>query len=161
MNSSKRFVLKALAALALAFAAASAGAWAADTASTDVSALTALDQTWVSAYNAGDADAVTALYADDALLMPPGAPAAQGKQAIRVFLGSDIAASQHAGYKFSLTGTEEGGTVGDWGWVSGAYAVTDKDGHTADTGKYLATYQRVNGKWYFVRDSWNSDGAKH
>lgn len=159
MNSSKRFVLKALA--VLAFAAASAGAWAADTASTDVSALTALDQAWVAAYNAGDADAVTALYADDALLMPPGAPGAQGKQAIRVFLGSDIAASQHAGYKFALTGTPEGGVVGDWGWVSGSYTVTDKDGHTVDAGKYLATYERVDGKWFYARDSWNSDYAKH
>ena len=38
---------------------------------------------WTAAYNASDADAVAALYADDAIWMDEGAPARVGKSAIR------------------------------------------------------------------------------
>ena len=159
MNLFKKPVLMILA--ALLFGAATMGAWAADTASADVSALRAVDDAWMKAYNAGDADAVTALYADDATLMPPDVPAAQGQTAIHSFFVTDVAASQRAGYKFSITGTTEGGIAGDWGWASGAYAVTDKTGATIDSGKYLSVYKNVGGKWVYVRDLWSSDKAKH
>src|SRR5207302_4128323 len=48
-------------------------------ASTDEAAIHAITQAWVKAYNAGDANAVSGLYADQAVLLPPGAPAAKGK----------------------------------------------------------------------------------
>ena len=40
----------------------------------DEAALKAATRTWLEAYNAGDVEKIVALYAEDALLMPPGAP---------------------------------------------------------------------------------------
>ena len=52
---------------------------------------------WGKAYNAGEAKAVAALYAEDALFMPPGAPGVKGRAAILAFLTKDIAGSKAAG----------------------------------------------------------------
>src|SRR5215472_8923445 len=159
MNSFKKPVLMVLA--ALLFGVTTLGARAAyvdpATPNADVAALRAVDDAWMAAYNKGDADAVSALYADDATLMPPDVPAAQGQTAIHSFFVTDIAASQRAGYTFSITGTSDGAVAGSWGWASGAYAVKDKTGATVDTGKYLSVYKKVNDKWYYVRDLWSSD----
>lgn len=159
MNPFKKPVLQIVA--ALAFGAAAMGAWAAYTAdSADVAALQAVTQSWVQAYNAGDADAVSALYADDATLMPPDNSSAVGKAAIRNFFITDIGASQHAGYKFSITGTSGDGVAGDWGWLSGSYTVADAAGHAVDGGKFLSVFKKVDGKWLLLRDTWNSDNPK-
>ena len=52
---------------------------------------------WFELYNKQDADGVAALYADDAVIMAPGASAAAGKEAIRTFLAGDIAGAKKAG----------------------------------------------------------------
>jgi len=52
----------------------------------DVAAMQAVDQSWLKAYNSGDADAIAGLYDEQAILQPPGAPAAHGRAAIRAFL---------------------------------------------------------------------------
>ena len=41
-------------------------------------------RTWLASYNAGDADAIAARYADDAVVMSPGAPAADARAALIV-----------------------------------------------------------------------------
>lgn len=155
MNPFHKPVMKIMA--ALVFGVATAGAFAADTATADLTAMQAVDQSWMQAYNAGDASAVAALYADDATLLPPGSPGAVGKAAIRNFFVTDVAQSQHAGYVFSIVGAETGGVAGDWGWLSGAYAVKDKTGKAVDGGKFLAVFKKVEGKWLYLRDTWNSD----
>ncbi|MGE5625133.1 MAG: YybH family protein [Bacillota bacterium] len=157
MKVSKKSILKLLA--VVLSGAAAAGVWAADPAA-DVSALQILEQSWVHAHNAGDADAITALYADDATLMAPGAPGASGKDAIHKFYVTELAESQHSGYIMNITGTPEGGVSGDWGWLSGAYSVIDKAGHAVGSGKFLSVFKLVDGKWCYVRDLWSSDGAK-
>ena len=50
-----------------------------------------MDQAWQTAYNAGDAAAVSALYAPDAKVMAPGAEPASGAAAIQAFFAADIA----------------------------------------------------------------------
>ncbi len=132
--------------------------FAADAAA-DVAAMHAVDQAWLKGYNAGDADALAALYDEQALLMPPGAPAQHGRAAIRAFLAADVAASAKAGITFHLGANPDGGANGDMGWVSGTYSVTDKSGKVIDTGKYLSVSKKQGGKWRYIRDTWNSDGA--
>lgn len=164
MSLSKRSVLKFLTVLVLGAAAASVFASGPSltkeqkAALKDVKALHSVDNDWMSYYNKGKVDKVAGLYADDALLMPPNAPPAKGKAAIRTYFMSDVAASQKAGVKFNISGTPDGGVNGDWGWVSGSYTVTDKSGRILDAGKYLSVSHKVKGKWYYVRDTWNSDG---
>ena len=89
---SKRSHILVLALLMLAAGAAVA----ADTAA-DEAAVRALNPSWFKAYNAGDIAGVAALYADDAVLCIPGAPAARGKAAIREALDKDRAVCRGEG----------------------------------------------------------------
>lgn len=125
----------------------------------DVKAMHDVDQAWLKAYNSADGDALAALYDENAILMPPGATAAHGRAAIRAFLAADSAGSQKAGVTFHLGATPDGGANGDLGWVSGTYSVTDKSGKVVDSGKYLSVSKKEGGKWRYIRDTWNSDGA--
>jgi ketosteroid isomerase-like protein len=124
----------------------------------DVATIKASGATWDQSYNAGQADAIVALYADDAVLMPPGAPAAQGSAAMKAYLTADIAQSQAAGLSLATDTTPvTAGASGDLGWRSGTYSVKDKAGATVETGKWLEAWERRSGKWLVIRDIWNSD----
>ena len=112
---------------------------------------------WFDLYNKGDADGVANLYADDALLMPPGAPASKGRVAIREFIGADIAKSKAAGISLKNEAVTGVGVSGDAGWLSGTYLVVDASGATVDAGNYLSVHRRTNGAWPYIRDTWNSD----
>ena len=125
----------------------------------EMAALQAADQTWARAYNAGNADTVANLYDEQAVLLPPGAPAVNGRAAIKSFFVKDTADSQKAGVTFTLGPNPAGGVSGDIGWQSGTYAVKDKTGKAVETGKYLSVSMKKNGKWLYVRDMWNADGA--
>jgi uncharacterized protein (TIGR02246 family) len=124
----------------------------------DVAALEAVDQAWAKAYNAGDVDAIANLYDEQAVLLPPGAPAASGRAAIREFFTKDVAGSQAGGVSMSIGIEPAGGATGELGWSSGKYVVKDKAGQVLDTGKYLSVSVKKDGKWLYLRDTWNSDG---
>jgi uncharacterized protein (TIGR02246 family) len=128
----------------------------ADTAA-DEAAIRAMNPAWFTAYNAGDADAVAALYADDGVLNIPGAPAARGRAAIREALVKDIAATAAAGLTNNQGPSPEFGVSGDLGWEWNTFTVTDQSGATIDTGKYVTVYGKKDGKWQIIRDIWNSD----
>jgi uncharacterized protein (TIGR02246 family) len=130
----------------------------ADTAA-DEAALRADPVAWFDAFNAGDADAIAALYTEDAVFLPPNVPAVAGRAAIRDYVASDIEASKGAGIKNNMGEITGVGVSGDLGWVSGSFSVTDASGATVDTGKFLSVYQRVNGDWQMIRDTWNSNAA--
>jgi uncharacterized protein (TIGR02246 family) len=131
-----------------------AGANAADNA--DETAIRALNVSWEKAYNAADANAVTALYADDAALLPPGAPIARGHSEILVYYTKDIAESKAAGVVIALNRKTDVGASGELGWESGIYEATVK-GAVVETGKFLAVSRKKDGKWQFIRDTWNPD----
>ncbi len=150
--------LARLVCMVLGLAALGAGVATADAAK-EIAALQAVDQTWLKAYNAGDADTLASLYDEHAVLLPPGAPAANGRAAIHAFLAKDAAESTKAGVKFFLGSNPAGGVSGDMGWQSGTYTVKDKSGKVVDSGKYLSVSMKKNGKWLYVRDTWNSDLA--
>lgn len=110
----------------------------------------------MTAYNGGDADTIASLYTDDAVLMAPHAPVARGKAAIRELIARDSAGAKAAGVKL-MPGSATAGVNGDWGWESGSYTVTDAAGTTVDSGSYLSVSRKVDGKWLYVRDMYNSD----
>lgn len=122
----------------------------------DQTALKEITATWFRSYNAGDADTAAALYAEDAVLMPPHAPVARGRVAIRAFIAKDSADTKAAGLKL-VNGEETAGVNGDWGWNSGSYTVQDGSGKSVDSGSYLSVSHKVSGKWLYVRDTYNSD----
>jgi len=131
---------------------------AADTAK-DVAALEAADQAWVKAFNSGNAQAAADLYDEKGVLLPPNAPAMNGRAAIKDFLGKEMAEAAKAGVSFSLGAKPAGGVSGDMGWQSGSYAVKDKAGKVLETGKYLSVSMKKGGKWLYVRDTYNADAA--
>ena len=131
-------------------------AQAASPASADEAAIRAQSASWEKAYNGHDAKAVAAGYADDALLLPPGAPGVSGRAAIQAFFARDIAASAGAGAIFVVDPKTDVGVSGDMGWESGRYKVTVK-GAVVDTGKFLSVSRKKDGKWLYLRDTWNAD----
>ena len=111
---------------------------------------------WEKAYNGGDAKGVAAQYADDALLLPPGASGISGKPAILEFFTKDIATSKAAGAVFVVNPKTDVGVSGNMGWESGTYKVTVK-GAVVETGKFLSVSRKKDGKWHYLRDTWNAD----
>lgn len=111
---------------------------------------------WVEAYNAGDAEKTTAGYADDAIMMPPEAPAAVGHEAMKQFLVADMAASKAAGATFALD-SDTIGISGDLAWHSGNFHVNGPAGTSVATGKYLEVWHQDKGNWLIIRDTWNTD----
>src|SRR6266540_3412566 len=155
MNTFKR--MSWLAAGIVALAGSMAGvARAAPPASADEAAVRAQSTSWAKAYNGGDAKAVAALYAEDALLLPPGAPAARGRAAILEYFTRDIAGARAAGAVFVVNPKTDVSVSGDQGWESGTYQVTVK-GAVVETGKFLSVSRKKDGKWLYLRDTWNAD----
>jgi ketosteroid isomerase-like protein len=131
-------------------------AHAASAASADEAAIRAQSASWEKAYNGGDAKAVAALYAEDALLLPPGASSVRGRAAILDYFTKDVAGSKAAGAVFALNPKTDVGVSGDMGWESGTYKVTVK-GAVVETGKFLSVSLKKGGKWLYLRDTWNAD----
>jgi uncharacterized protein (TIGR02246 family) len=146
-----------LAAGIVALAGSMAGvAHAASPASPDEAAIRAQTTSWGKAYNGGDAKAVAAQYAEDAMLLPPGAAGVRGRAAILAFFTKDIADSKAAGAVFVLPANTDVGVSGDMGWESGTYKVTVK-GAVVESGKFLSISRKRDGKWLYIRDTWNAD----
>ena len=125
-------------------------------ASPDEAGIRAQTTAWEKAFTAGDAKALAALYTEDAILMPPGAPPVNGRAAIQEFFVKDVAAAKAAGAVFTLNPKTDVGVSGNMGWESGTYKVTVK-GAVVETGKFLSVSRKKDGKWLYLRDTWNAD----
>jgi uncharacterized protein (TIGR02246 family) len=122
----------------------------------DQAALRAQTIAWEKAYNGGDPKGVAAQYAEDALLMPPGSPGVRGRAAILAFFTKDVADSKAGGVTFTINTPTEVGVSGNMGWESGTYKATVK-GAVVETGKFLSVSRKQDGKWLYIRDTWNAD----
>ena len=124
-------------------------------------AIAASNQRWEEAALAGDAAGVASLYADDAVLMPPGAPRAEGRAAIE----SALAAMFEAAPATSVSIESDATTFSESGELAydvGTYAMagTTPAGEAwEDKGKFLAVLRNVGGEWKIAADIWNSDAA--
>jgi ketosteroid isomerase-like protein len=124
----------------------------------DQTAIRDAEHAWYQAFNRGDAAAVAAFYADDAVLAAPDVPAVKGTAAIRDLIAKDIGTFHSSGLTVAEGATSDVGVSGDVAWQSGTWVVTDKNGAPVDAGKGLTIFQRRGGKWLMIRDAWNSDG---
>ena len=112
---------------------------------------------WFEHYNSGNADGIAAQYAEEAILMPPNAPASTDRAAIRTFIAAETARSKAEGVTLKNNGVSGFGISGDLAWMSGTFSVVDAKGTTVDTGKYLSVHRKTDGEWLFIPDIWNSD----
>ena len=148
--------LLAVAPCTQAAAATTAGSTAVP-AGRDEAAIRAAGDSWNTAYNALNTDALVALYAADAVLMPDTARTAKGQAAIRKFLLVYEGVLAGLGYTPVVTSVVEVEVSGPLGFRSGTYSVKDKSGAIVDTGKWLEIWRKSAGKWLISRDIWNSD----
>jgi uncharacterized protein (TIGR02246 family) len=124
---------------------------------TDLETIDRVRETHVAAVNAGDAEAWVAQFTDDAVQMPPNAPANVG----RTMIGSwSRAFLDQFRLQFSLA-VDEVRVLGEWAFERGDYTISlnpKAGGPTMqDIGKYITIYQRKpGGAWRMARDIWNS-----
>lgn len=111
---------------------------------------------FLKAYNAGHAETVLTHFEESAVVMPPGAPTLRGRAEIRRFVEKGIAGAAANGITLALGSTDDVGISGNLAWHSGPFAVT-KAGSTIDTGKYLETWHKADGKWRMIRRIWNTN----
>ncbi len=108
---------------------------------------------FASAASHGNAEGMVAFYADDAVLMPPGAPAMRGKDAIRQFWTGFTG----MGAIDAVLTTDDVMESGNLAVESGRFelSITPKGGGAAikDSGKYIVVWR--DGK--IVRDIFNSN----
>jgi ketosteroid isomerase-like protein len=144
--------------LTLAFAlTAEAACLAGDTKAEQ--ALRDADAAWSKAAESKDLDKTVSYYSADATVLPPNAPAATTKEAIRK-IWQDMLASSGLVISWKATKVEVAKS-GDLGFVSGTYELTMNDASgkpVTDKGKYVEVWEKkADGKWKCGTDTWNSD----
>jgi uncharacterized protein (TIGR02246 family) len=117
------------------------------------SAIAEQNKKFSAAVTAKDAAAIAALYAEDATLLPPNAPAAQGRTAIQAYWQAFLDAGVTNG---TLTSSQVTNTATDATEV-GTWVIRAPDGSVADNGKYIVWWKKVGDTWHFYRDIFNSD----
>jgi ketosteroid isomerase-like protein len=80
-----------------------------------------------------------------------------GRAAIGEFLAADSANTRAAGLKFKLPGDGPVQVCGDLAYESGSALVVDASGATVANAKYIGVFNKIDGKWLLVRDTWNMD----
>ena len=104
-------------------------------------------QRFISAFNAGNADAVAGFYTDDAVLLLPNSPIARGVDSIRS--STRAMAGMHPTLDFSPDRISQ---QGDMAYEVGHYTMTVAGNR--DQGDYVAVWRRQpNGDWKIVADS--------
>lgn len=118
----------------------------------------ALENAWAAATNAGDVNALMALYADDAVSMANNAPSLVGKAAIQKDNETNLA-KRPEGSTISFETTE---VFGDDQVVTeiGKSVMKDATGKVTSTGKYIAIFEKRDGKYICIREIYNDDAKQ-
>lgn len=115
----------------------------------------ALETAWAAAANAQDTATLLALYADDAKSLVNNKPTVEGKEA--------LLAEIIEGFKNRVNGStvayEVMDVYGDENTVTEVGKSTTKDakGKVTYTGKYMAVWEKRDGKYLCVREIYNDD----
>jgi ketosteroid isomerase-like protein len=134
-------------------------AFASSASETDPKVLRDLDAQWSAAAGAKDVEKTVSFYSEDAIVMPPNAPADTTKETIRKGW-QDLLASPGLVISWKTTKVEVAKS-GDLACLSGTYELTmnDASGKSVnDHGKYVEVWEKQSdGKWKCGTDIWNSD----
>lgn len=124
-------------------------------------ALMDTDRNWVEAFNASDspADIFADQFLDDGSLLPPDAPLAQGREAVRAVIAALV---EMPGFAVTWTPTAaDVGSGGDLGFTRGTYEMhlETPEGAVTINGKYLTVWKKqADGTWMVTADTFNADG---
>ena len=115
----------------------------------------AIENAWAAAQNTKDVNALMAMYADDAVSMPDGEPMLTGKAAIQKKQEADFAKpSKFASVAFE---TMDVYAQGDVVTEVGKTMYKDAAGKTIGGGKYIAVFEKRDGKYLCIREIYNAD----
>lgn len=118
-------------------------------------AIQEIENQWADALNKKDIDALMALYADDAASLQDGAPTLRGKAAIQAQQEKDFAAPpKYASISFQ---TQDVYGTPDEVTEVGTSSMKDAAGKETGTGKYMAVFRKIDGRYKCIREIYNSD----
>ena len=106
----------------------------------------------MTAFDNQDAEAMAALYTQDAQLLPPNGDFQTGNAAVEAFWGSLFTAGFDGVILETLEVHGNGTIVSEVGLFT-----LFLNGQYFDNGKYVVVWKKVQGKWYLHRDCWNSN----
>jgi uncharacterized protein (TIGR02246 family) len=125
----------------------------------DKATIRAVDADWARAAKEGNGEAIAALYASDAVLLPPGEPMVKGAAAKKYWV--DFANGYSGPTELNTMAVEGGGDVAT---AVGTYkmSLTPKKAGAkplpTEKGKYLEVLKRQeDGSWKLIYDMWNQD----
>ena len=113
---------------------------------------------WEPAFTAGDAEAVAACYAEDAVLWLPGAPAMQGRDEIRAGYADFFDKFQIESMVLEEAGrTELGDDAASWGRFTLTMVSREDGQQIVEVGRYTDVSRKVDGEWVYVVDHASDD----
>jgi ketosteroid isomerase-like protein len=128
----------------------------------DIAALRDLGQSYVRGFSTNDPDAVAAVYAEDAVEMPPGYAPRNGLEDIRTAYAAYFEGGAQT-IDFAMLTAGIGGSGGQafdrgtWSWTGREQAGS---GPVIQTGYYLAVARRQeDGSWRYVAMMWTVEQA--
>lgn len=111
---------------------------------------------WNGYLTAHNDSAITALYGDDGVMMPPGQARLTGSGAIRTFWATLWPMKAALTLSTVSVRVAPSGDLaveeGNWD-----FAIPSPAGDQKDHGKYLVVWSRATGSWKVAQDIWNSD----
>jgi uncharacterized protein (TIGR02246 family) len=123
----------------------------------DEAAIRAIDTAWSRAFSAGDGNALAALYAADATVLPPNEPIQQGEAVKKYMVG--FTEGYSGTFEFTPTAVEG---RGDLAYTVGRYraTLTEKKAGAkpfpTEEAKYITVLKKQpDGSWKMVYDIWN------
>jgi uncharacterized protein (TIGR02246 family) len=116
-----------------------------------------MNRDFAAALNAKDAQAAAALYTEDAVLIPPGEPLVQGREAIEEYWRGAI---ESGGVRDVSVETMDALSSGSLGYETGSFILTANgpDGEAViDRGRYIELLRREpDGRWLSTHGIWNA-----
>jgi uncharacterized protein (TIGR02246 family) len=118
----------------------------------DLDGLKGMGDAWQAGFNARDAAAIAAVYAENGSLLPPNVKTVKGRAAIEAYWVEFMASGIGGG----ITDTNVNAS-GDVGYKVGTYTITSPYGELLDDGKYVEVWHYMDGRWQMMYDIFNSN----
>jgi uncharacterized protein (TIGR02246 family) len=120
----------------------------------DKATIQSLNDQFAKAFNSGDFASVASHYAEDAVVLPPGAEMVKGRSAIQAFWKS--AAEQIGDIKLTAVDVKPLGSSA--AREIGTFSLRTKGSPSQEvTGKYVVVWEKVGADWKLATDIWNTN----